>query len=131
MASLRRILIRTPLVVLLVLVVDLLLAPADPASAANAPRIIAAQRVAARVAGANNWSCRLTPQHPRPVILVRGTFSSAVLAWPILSPRLAASGYCVFALDYGNGGLDHVAQSAVRAATGAGPWTSSTIARAA
>jgi triacylglycerol esterase/lipase EstA (alpha/beta hydrolase family) len=127
MPSLRRILIRTPLVLALVLVTDLLV-PTGPAAAATAPRIAAAKRVAARLAGANNWSCRPSAQHPEPVILVHGTFASAAIAWPVLSPRLAANGYCVFALDYGNGGLNHVAQSAaqlkvfvdgVRAATGA------------
>jgi triacylglycerol esterase/lipase EstA (alpha/beta hydrolase family) len=55
--------------------------------------------------GANPPSCQPTAQHPRPVILVHGTFANRWDNWQQLSPSLAASGYCVYALDYGATGF--------------------------
>ncbi|MDQ0944758.1 alpha/beta fold hydrolase [Streptomyces sp. V1I1] len=52
--------------------------------------------------GANDWSCKPDAAHPQPVILVNGTFKSMAENWAVLSSRLAAEGYCVFAFDYGD-----------------------------
>ena len=52
--------------------------------------------------GANNWACRPTAAHPRPVILVHGTFADMSDSWQALSPLLYNHGYCVFALNYGS-----------------------------
>jgi triacylglycerol esterase/lipase EstA (alpha/beta hydrolase family) len=52
--------------------------------------------------GSDNWSCRPTAAHPRPVILVHGTFEDMSDNWQALSPLLYDNGYCVFALNYGS-----------------------------
>jgi triacylglycerol esterase/lipase EstA (alpha/beta hydrolase family) len=52
--------------------------------------------------GANNFSCKRSRAHPRPVILVHGTFEDMSNNWQALSPLLSNNGYCVFALNYGS-----------------------------
>ncbi len=89
--------------------------------------------------GANNWKCRTTKRHPRPVVLVHGTAGNKNTNWQTYAPLLANNGYCVFALTYGVtagtpkgpdqfGGMDRMETSArqlkafvarVRRATGA------------
>ncbi len=51
--------------------------------------------------GANDWGCEPTAAHPRPVVLLHGTFANMTNAWQRVSPALVNQGYCVFALDYG------------------------------
>jgi triacylglycerol esterase/lipase EstA (alpha/beta hydrolase family) len=125
-----------------------LLAPATPAGADEeypVPYLFSANIVAAALhpgeppPGANDWTCRPTRAHPRPVVLVHGLLANMTDNWQTMSPLLANHGYCVLALSYGVppdaepptdqfGGLNAMEQSAaelsafvdrVLAATGA------------
>jgi triacylglycerol esterase/lipase EstA (alpha/beta hydrolase family) len=92
--------------VLLATVVVLLLSAA-PASAAlpvvyNGILGYAHTSPTASAPGANDFSCHPTAAHPRPVILVHGTFADRSNSWQALSPLLKNNGYCVFALNYGS-----------------------------
>ncbi|MFJ7179078.1 esterase/lipase family protein [Streptomyces massasporeus] len=64
--------------------------PAATAQAAGAPS-----------SGWNDYSCKPSAAHPRPVVLVHGTLGNSVDNWLGLAPYLKVRGYCVFSLDYG------------------------------
>ncbi|MFF4907064.1 esterase/lipase family protein [Streptomyces sp. NPDC001260] len=66
------------------------LVPATTAHAAAAPS-----------SGWNDYSCKPSAAHPRPVVLVHGTLGNSVDNWLGLAPYLEDRGYCVFSLDYG------------------------------
>lgn len=51
--------------------------------------------------GTNDWSCRPSAAHPRPVVLVHGTGGNRATNWQTYGPLLKNHGYCVFALTYG------------------------------
>ncbi|MFE4575911.1 esterase/lipase family protein [Streptomyces chartreusis] len=61
----------------------------------------AAETAAAPSTGWNDYSCKPSAAHPRPVVLVHGTFANSVDNWLGLAPYLKDRGYCVFSLDYG------------------------------
>ncbi|MET8858467.1 MULTISPECIES: alpha/beta fold hydrolase [unclassified Streptomyces] len=60
-----------------------------------------AQADSAPSSGWNNYSCKPSAAHPRPVVLVHGTFGNSIDNWLALAPYLTSRGYCVFSLDYG------------------------------
>ncbi|MFE9308713.1 esterase/lipase family protein [Streptomyces sp. NPDC006706] len=74
----------------LLLAAALATAPAATAHAATAPS-----------SGWNNYGCKPSAAHPRPVVLVHGTLGNSVDNWLSLAPYLKDRGYCVFSLDYG------------------------------
>ncbi|WP_217207454.1 triacylglycerol lipase [Streptomyces sp. AC550_RSS872] len=61
----------------------------------------AAEQAATSHSGWNDYSCKPSAAHPRPVVLVHGTFANSVDNWLGLAPYLVNRGYCVFSLDYG------------------------------
>jgi triacylglycerol lipase len=63
--------------------------------------VLAGGAVNADPPGANNWHCRPSTRHPRPVVLVHGTAGNKNTNWQTYAPLLANNGYCVFALTYG------------------------------
>lgn len=84
--------------------------------------------------GANDWNCRPSAAHLRPVVLIHGSLANMDDDWQTAAPVLANHGYCVFAFNYGGSpaspvqGTGDIAAGArtlaafvdrVRAATGA------------
>jgi triacylglycerol esterase/lipase EstA (alpha/beta hydrolase family) len=65
------------------------------------PTAAAQATTAAPSSGWNDYSCQPSAAHPRPVVLVHGTFGNSVDNWLGLAPYLKDRGYCVFSLDYG------------------------------
>ncbi|MDI5966307.1 esterase/lipase family protein [Streptantibioticus silvisoli] len=61
----------------------------------------AAPASAADNSGWNDYNCKPSADHPRPVVLVHGTFENGTDNWEVLAPYLEDRGYCVFSFDYG------------------------------
>jgi len=55
----------------------------------------------ANAPGTNDFSCKPTAAHPRPVILVHGLLGNRSTNGQTYGPLLKNNGYCVFALTYG------------------------------
>ncbi|MGW5634597.1 esterase/lipase family protein [Streptomyces sp. NPDC003832] len=71
------------------------------AAVAVVPAATTAQAAETTSSGWNDYSCKPSAAHPRPVVLVHGTFGNSVDNWLGLAPYLTKRGYCVFSLDYG------------------------------
>lgn len=72
---------------------------AVPAAALAAP--VRADAAPASSSGINDFGCRPSAAHPRPLVLLHGTFVNPAEQWLIGGPYFADRGYCVFELDYG------------------------------
>jgi triacylglycerol esterase/lipase EstA (alpha/beta hydrolase family) len=68
----------------------------------NVPAAIAASALqpGGSPAGAN-VPCTPSAAHPRPVVLVNGTFANQITSWNAVSPLLKNNGYCVYTFNYG------------------------------
>ncbi|MEV6161007.1 alpha/beta fold hydrolase [Streptomyces sp. NPDC052052] len=71
------------------------------AAVATPTATAAATAPAATSGGWNDYSCKPSAAHPRPVVLVHGTFGNSTDNWFVLAPALVSQGYCVYSLDYG------------------------------
>ncbi|MFF1720046.1 esterase/lipase family protein [Streptomyces sviceus] len=71
------------------------------AAVAVVPAAGAAQAATAPTSGWNDYSCKPSAAHPRPVVLVHGTFANSADNWLALVPYLENRDYCVFSFDYG------------------------------
>ncbi|MFJ9102925.1 esterase/lipase family protein [Streptomyces sp. NPDC102405] len=71
------------------------------AAVAVVPAAGAAQAATAPTSGWNDYTCKPSAAHPRPVVLVHGTFANSVDNWLALAPYLENRDYCVFSFDYG------------------------------
>jgi triacylglycerol esterase/lipase EstA (alpha/beta hydrolase family) len=89
--------VRRPAAVVAMTVVVTVL-PVTATATATATAAPAGTRAAG---GWNDYSCKPSAAHPRPVVLVHGTFGNSVDNWLGLAPYLVKRGYCVFSLDYG------------------------------
>ncbi|MFB7292213.1 esterase/lipase family protein [Actinacidiphila glaucinigra] len=76
-------------------------APASGTKAAATVNAAATAAGATASSGWNNWSCKPSAAHPRPVVLVHGTLGNSIDNWLGLAPYLVKRGYCVYSLDYG------------------------------
>jgi len=56
---------------------------------------------AASPPGVNVANCRPSAVHPRPVVLLNGTYANMTDSWSGLGPTLANQGYCVYSLALG------------------------------
>ncbi|MEA2347506.1 MAG: triacylglycerol lipase [Thermoleophilaceae bacterium] len=51
-------------------------------------------------AGTNDFSCRPSAAHPRPVVMLEGLGGNSE-AWAYMAPPLHDAGYCLFTMNYG------------------------------
>jgi triacylglycerol esterase/lipase EstA (alpha/beta hydrolase family) len=72
----------------------------------NFPAAVVASEAQPTPPGSNDWACRPTAAHPRPVVLVPGLSGNSGRDYQAASPLLANNGYCVFAYDFRDNGFE-------------------------
>jgi triacylglycerol esterase/lipase EstA (alpha/beta hydrolase family) len=82
----------------------------------NWPAAIAASEVQPTPPGANDWTCRPSAAHPRPVVLVPGLTGNGGRDYYAAAPLLANHGYCVFMFDYRDRGEEIIEDAAAEMA---------------
>ncbi|WP_280499653.1 esterase/lipase family protein [Nocardia cyriacigeorgica] len=55
--------------------------------------------------GANDWNCKPTPEHPRPVLLIHGTWMNAYNGYAYMGQPIKDAGFCTFTFNYGRSNL--------------------------
>ncbi|VFA97610.1 esterase/lipase family protein [Nocardia cyriacigeorgica] len=55
--------------------------------------------------GANDWNCKPTAQHPRPVLLIHGTWMNAYNGFAYMGQPIKDAGFCTFTFNYGRSNL--------------------------
>lgn len=55
--------------------------------------------------GTNDWQCKPTPERPRPVILLHGTWMNAYNGFAYMSRPITDAGLCTFTMNYGRSTL--------------------------
>lgn len=95
-------------------------APAGPIAVTHAAAAeFAENNPGVAPAGANDFACVPSEEHPRPVVLAHGTDSTSFADFAALAPLLAASGWCVFVVDYGlAAGADNYGTGDIRVSAG-------------
>lgn len=65
------------------------------------PAAATAESIVPELAWGNDFTCKPSEAHPRPVVLLHGLGGDASGNWSSVGPALDADGYCVFAVTYG------------------------------
>lgn len=54
----------------------------------------------------NDWNCKLSSKHPRPVVLVHGTWVNQYDSFAKMAPVLAEQGWCLYSFNFGKDGAN-------------------------
>lgn len=55
--------------------------------------------------GANDWNCQPTAEHPRPVVLLHGTWMNAYNGFAYMGQPIRDAGFCTFTFNYGRSNM--------------------------
>ncbi|MEV0075815.1 alpha/beta fold hydrolase [Nocardia neocaledoniensis] len=55
--------------------------------------------------GTNDWNCKPTAEHPRPVVLLHGTWMNAYNGYAYMGQPIKDAGFCTFTFNYGRSNM--------------------------